>query len=93
MAIEAKRTIISTLDKKMATLEVKDWKINISYEGEAGKKINAVSVNGTKANNGGYLNYNLPEPKNTNISFNGADFDLEVVAAIYAEILDITKEI
>jgi hypothetical protein len=87
----AKRIIITKAEKETATLEVGSWKLNLSYEGELGKKVTSIVVNGTKGNNE-YFNYNL-QATSTSITFNNAPYDQDVIDAVNIEVADITKEV
>jgi len=86
----SKRILVSESQKTIATLEVGDWKLNITYEGEAGKQVSQVTVNGNKGN--AFVNFNR-SAQQINVNFNGSDYDTDLIAAILIEVSDITKPV
>lgn len=90
MANTAKRIIVSETTKRTATLDAADFRLTFTYEGEAGKAVQNVQVNGTKGN--GYINYNK-NGQQTTFTFNNLEYDQSVIDAINAEVADIVKPI
>jgi hypothetical protein len=86
----SKRILVSESKKAVATLDVGEWKLTFNYEGAEGKPVSQVTITGTKGN--AYFNYNRNEGQ-TNVSFNNAEYDADLLAAVKVEVDDITKAI
>lgn len=87
MAIKAKRTVVSELQKKVATLSVAGWDLTFNYENETGQSVTAVTVSGSK--DGAYISYSL-SGNQTNINFSNTPYNQDIIAAIQIEVDDIT---
>ena len=92
MATTNKRVLVSDVSKRVETLQSGDWSLTFNYEGDVGKRVVNVSVNGNKNDTQGYVNYSKTG-SDTNVNFNNIEYDSDLVEVLRKEVADITKEV
>lgn len=78
MATTGKRVNNSIMTETIDTMDFNNWKLTFQYRNEASKPITQLNVTGQNST-GGYFTFSRT------FSFNGADFDADLLAAVNTE--------